>query len=128
MSSSQSALMCAHYSLHAKPFQKVKCEIIELYTKIRSNVLLHFTFCIQHMEYMIGRIYLAITLPFTLVWKNRWKCFGWCLHSFVSVSHMHTHIHRYMYINSGTHRYTFVHPCVSIQRKVFIPEWMKDWL
>ena len=71
MSSSQSALMCAHYSLQAKPFQKVKCEIIELYTKIRSNVLLHFTFCIQHIEYMIGHIYLAITLPFTLVWKNK---------------------------------------------------------
>ena len=71
MNSSQSALMCAHYSLHAKPFQKVKCEIIDLYTKIGSNVLLHFTFCIQHMKYMIEYIYLAMTLPVTLVWKNK---------------------------------------------------------
>lgn len=71
MNSSQSALMCAHYSLHVKPFQKVKCEIIDLYTKIGSNVLLHFTFCIQHMKYMIEYIYLAMTLPFTLVWKNK---------------------------------------------------------
>ena len=76
MNSSQSALMCAHYSLRAKPFQKVKCEIIELYTKIGSNVLLHFTFCIQHMEYMIGNIYLAMTRSFTLVWKNKLKCCG----------------------------------------------------